>query len=326
MTIVPDWLAGKSSSSPLAANHHPESYLIMVVDDISQNLHLLDQILNTVGYNTTFCTDGQQALDRLAVTQPDLILLDLMMPMMSGIDVCKSIRANPDHRDLPIIFITASNERQHLLEAFEQGANDYVTKPVHALELLARVKTHLSLRQSQKDLRMAYQQIEQLALLDPLTEVANRRALGHYAETEFKRADRYGAVFAVMMVDLDHFKTVNDTYGHQTGDECLKLIAHTLKANLRDVDHVGRFGGEEFMVILPETNIDQALVLGERLRHQVVHLCPKINQRVVNLSISVGISIYHKADKSVQEILQRADQALYQAKSAGRNRVCSLLL
>ncbi|MFN9176718.1 MAG: GGDEF domain-containing protein [Synechocystis sp.] len=212
-----------------------------------------------------------------------------------------------------------------LLEAFEEGANDYVTKPVHALELLARVKTHLSLRQSQKDLKMAYQQLEQLAMLDPLTGVANRRALADCAETEFKRADRYGDVFAVMMIDLDHFKKVNDTYGHQTGDECLKLIAHTLQANLRDVDHVGRFGGEEFMVILPETNLDQALVLGERLRHQVVHLCPKINQQVVNLSISISVSVYHKADKSVQEILQRADTALYQAKSGGRNRVCSLL-
>ena len=324
MTTVSDQPAIKSS--PLSPHHQPESYLIMVVDDISQNLHLLDHILNTVGYNITFCTDGEQALERLKVTEPDLILLDVMMPRMSGIEVCKTIRANPDYNDLPIIFITASNERQHLLEAFEEGANDYVIKPVHALELLARVKTHLSLRQSQKDLRIAYQQLEQLAMLDPLTEVANRRALGDYAETEFKRAERYDENFAVMMIDLDHFKTVNDTYGHQTGDECLKLIAHTLKANLRDVDHVGRFGGEEFMVILPETDIDQALVLGERLRHQVVHLCPKIDQHVVNLSISIGVSVYHKADKSVQDVLQRADEALlHQAKSGGRNRVCFLL-
>jgi diguanylate cyclase (GGDEF)-like protein len=297
----------------------------MVVDDISQNLHLLDQILNTAGYNTTFCTDGKQALDRLQVIQPDLILLDLMMPNLSGIDVCKAIRANPKHSDLPIIFITASNEREHLLEAFEQGANDYVTKPFHGLELLARVKTHLSLRQSQKNLRIAYQQLEQLAMLDPLTEVANRRALTDAAETEFKRAERYDGIFALMMVDLDHFKIVNDTYGHQTGDECLKLIAQTLKAHLREVDHVGRFGGEEFMVILPETDIDQALVLGERLRYQVAHLCPRINQQVVNLSISIGISIYNKADTSVQNTWQRSDQALYHAKSAGRNRVCSLL-
>jgi diguanylate cyclase (GGDEF)-like protein len=323
MATNPDELSIKLSA--FSQHHCPESYLIMVVDDISQNLHLLDQILNTAGYNTTFCTDGQQALERLQFTQPDLILLDLMMPDLSGIDVCKAIRAHPEQNELPIIFITASNEREHLLEAFEQGANDYVTKPVHALELLARVKTHLSLRQSQKNLRMAYQQLEQLAMLDPLTEVANRRALTDAAETEFKRVERYNGIFAVMMVDLDYFKTVNDTYGHQTGDECLKLIAQTLKAHLRDVDHVGRFGGEEFMVILPETDIDQALVLGERLRHQVVHLCPKINQRLVNLSISIGISVYHKADKSVQDIWQRADKALYQSKSAGRNRVCYLV-
>lgn len=319
MTTIPDGLP--IPPSPLSPIHRPESYLIMVVDDISQNLYILEQILNTAGYDTTFCTSGQQALDRLAVTRPDLILLDLMMPHLSGLDVCQAIRANPAHRDLPIIFITASNEQDHLLAAFEHGANDYITKPVYALELLARVKTHLSLRQSQQDLKIAYQQLERLALIDPLTDVANRRFLSDAADSEFRRADRYGSVFAAMMVDLDHFKAVNDTYGHQTGDECLKLIAQTLKKLLRDVDHIGRYGGEEFMIILPETDLDQALVLGERLRHHVVHLCPKINERVVNLSISVGISVYHKADRSIQDVLRRADNALYEAKSAGRNCV-----
>lgn len=296
----------------------------MAVDDISQNLHLLDHILNAAGYNTTFCCDGRQALERLDIAKPDLILMDLMMPNLNGIEVCQAIRAHPDHADLPIIFITASNDRAHLLEAFEQGANDYVTKPVYAPELLARVKTHLSLRQSQKDLKLAYQQLEKLSLLDPLTEVANRRALDNYADGEFKRAERYGSTFAILMIDLDYFKAVNDAHGHQIGDRCLQLIAHTLKSLLREVDQIGRYGGEEFMIILPATDLDQASALAERLRHHVVHLCPKINERIINLSVSIGIATYHKTDTAVEAILQRADKALYQAKAAGRNCVIAL--
>ncbi|BFM40675.1 diguanylate cyclase [Synechocystis sp. LKSZ1] len=302
----------------------PEKFLILVVDDVPRNLQLVVEILDRAGYMTTFATGGKQALERLRASQPDLILLDLMMPEMSGLEVCERIRAEHLELNLPIIFLTASNEREHLIQAFDKGAMDYINKPFYAPELLARVKTQLLLKQAQDELKEAYQKLEDIALLDPLTGLANRRAIATFCETEFARTHRYGDEFAVMMIDLDHFKQVNDHYGHHCGDECLKLIAGVLHDSLRDTDKIGRFGGEEFVAILPKTSLDQALVLGERLRHQVVHLCPKIEQQTIYLSVSIGISSYCKSDSSMGDALRRADNALYNAKAQGRNRVCSI--
>ncbi len=303
----------------------PEKFLILVVDDVPKNLQLVVEILDRSGYMTTFASGGKQALERLNKTNPDLILLDLMMPEMNGLEVCQNIKANSQYENLPIIFLTASNERDHLLQAFDHGAIDYINKPFYAPELLARVKTHLSLKQTQDELKQAYQQLEEIALLDPLTGVANRRAIATFSEEEFCRTKRYDSQFSVMVIDLDHFKQVNDTHGHQCGDDCLVLIAKTLQQNLRDTDKVGRFGGEEFIAILPETGLDQALVLAERLRHHVVHLCPKIGNHVIYLSVSIGITSYHKSDLSIDDALRRADNALYEAKAQGRNRVSSIL-
>jgi diguanylate cyclase (GGDEF)-like protein len=302
----------------------PEKFLILVVDDVPRNLQLVVEILDRAGYMTTFATGGKQALERLKNCQPDLLLLDLMMPEMSGLEVCERIRTESLAPDLPIIFLTASNERDHLLQAFDKGAMDYINKPFYAPELLARVKTHLLLKQAQDELKEAYQQLEAIARLDPLTGLANRRAIAAFCEAEFARTHRYGDEFAVMMIDLDHFKQVNDQYGHHCGDECLKLIAQILRENLRETDRIGRFGGEEFVAILPATTLEQALILGERLRHQVVHLCPKLDNQTIYLSVSIGIASYCKSDSNMEDTLRRADNALYDAKAQGRNRVCGL--
>lgn len=195
----------------------PESFLILVVDDVTKNLQLVMEILEQIGYETTFATGGKKALERLETVKPDLILLDLMMPDMGGLEVCQILKADPRYQKIPVIFLTASNEQENLIDAFEKGAVDYVTKPFHSAELLARVRTHLELKQARDDLHEAYEVLESLVVVDPLTGVANRRAIDAFAQEEYERAKRYKTEFSVLMIDLDHFKKVNDIYGHYIG-------------------------------------------------------------------------------------------------------------
>ena len=299
----------------------PESFLILVVDDVTKNLQLVMEILEQIGYETTFATSGKKALERLETVKPDLILLDLMMPDMGGLEVCQILKADPRYQKIPVIFLTASNEQENLIDAFEKGAVDYVTKPFHSAELLARVRTHLELKQARDDLHEAYEALESLVVVDPLTGVANRRAIDAFAKEEYERAQRYKTHFSVLMIDLDHFKNVNDLYGHYVGDECLKIVAEKLNDSLRAVDQFGRFGGEEFVAILPQTNLTEAIKVAERLRIAVNQLVPDIKDFSTSLSISIGVSAFEEQDQVLMDIFIRADKALYEAKAMGRNLV-----
>ena len=299
----------------------PESFLILVVDDVTKNLQLVMEILEQIGYETTFATGGKKTLERLETVKPDLILLDLMMPDMGGLEVCEILKADLRYQKIPVIFLTASNEQESLIQAFEKGAVDYVTKPFRSAELLARVRTHLELKQARDELHEAYEALERLILLDPLTGVANRRAIDEFAKEEYDRAQRYKTCFSVLMIDLDYFKKVNDTYGHYIGDECLKIVAEKLDNSLRTVDQFGRFGGEEFVAILPETSLTEAIKVAERLRIEVDQLVPAIKDFSSSLSVSIGVSAFQEKDQAVMDIFKRADQALYEAKEMGRNLV-----
>jgi diguanylate cyclase (GGDEF)-like protein len=310
---------------PLLRNQNrpfePQSFLILVVDDVTKNLQLVMEILEQIGYETTFATGGKKALERVETVKPDLILLDLMMPDMGGLEVCEILKADPRYQKIPIIFLTASNEQESLIDAFAKGAVDYVTKPFHSAELLARVRTHLELKQARDDLHEAYEILEHLVVVDPLTGVANRRAIDTFAQEEYDRAQRYKTNFSVLMIDLDHFKKVNDTYGHYIGDECLKIVAEKLDNALRTVDQFGRFGGEEFVAILPQTSLTEAIKVAERLRIEVDQLVPDIKDFSSSLSVSIGVSTFQEKDKAPMDIFVRADQALYEAKAMGRNLV-----
>ncbi|MEC4813544.1 MAG: diguanylate cyclase, partial [Scytonema sp. PMC 1069.18] len=303
-------------------------YLILVVDDVSNNLQVMAEILEQGGYETTFASSGKQALDRIPLAKPDLILLDLMMPDITGLDVCQKLKSNPDLAEIPIIFLTASTEREHLLQAFEKGAVDYVTKPFHSQELLARVQTHLELKHSREQLKKLLQEqseliqeLERLATTDPLTGVLNRRHLFTLVEQELNRAQRYDSIFSILILDIDHFKKINDTYGHAVGDQILKVMAQTVLNSLRKVDFFGRFGGEEFVAFLPETNIDAAIMVAERIRDRVKAIALPVQEQLVSMTVSIGVAHYQLGDETVDVIIQRADKALYQAKHQGRNRV-----
>ncbi len=308
---------------------YAQDFLILVVDDVSQNLQVLGEMLEQVGYETTFAVSGYQALERVKTAKPDLILLDLMMPEMNGLEVCEKLQVNPGLAEIPVIFLTASQEQAHLLLAFEKGAVDYVTKPFNAPELLARVRTHLELKYTRDKLKELLQEqeklskeLERLATTDPLTGVWNRRHLFALAEQEINRAARYQKPFSILMIDIDKFKQINDNYGHSIGDEVLIIMAKVTLQCLRKADFFGRFGGEEFVAVLPETNMDEAAIAADRIRQDIAKIVIYSQQdNQINITVSIGIATYSSEDQTIDTIMQRADQALYLAKSQGRNRV-----
>ncbi|HAC62939.1 MAG TPA: diguanylate cyclase response regulator [Cyanothece sp. UBA12306] len=302
----------------------PEEFLILIVDDISKNIQLLIEILDSLGYATTFAIGGKQALERVKIVKPDLILLDLMMPEINGIEVCRIIKSEEETADIPILFLTASNEKDHLLQAFEEGAVDYVTKPFKTSELLARVKTHLELKKTQNELKLAYKKMQKLANTDPLTGIANRRYLLDFAQKEFQRILRYHNNLSLLMIDIDHFKRINDTYGHDNGDKAIKNIVFSIESCIRKIDLLGRFGGEEFVVILPETPMKGALEVAERIRALIASQSLILEEDTVTLTVSIGIVSYTSEDKTIGQMIQRADRSLYQAKTGGRNRIVAL--
>jgi diguanylate cyclase (GGDEF)-like protein len=298
----------------------PEKFLVLSVDDISHNLQLLGTILERVGYETSFALSGSQALELLKTRQPDLILLDLMMPGLDGLEVCRILKSSPHYQEIPIIFLTASSESKHLVEAFSAGAVDYITKPFNVPELLARVKTHLELKHAKDQLKKALTEIERQALTDPLTQVPNRRHLYQIAEREIARTRRYNYPFSSLIIDIDRFKQVNDNYGHFVGDEVLRNVAAMIKNSLRREDFFARFGGEEFVVLLPSTDTKSAICVANRIRHLIATSSLVVQAKSIAITVSIGIATYSFADRDIDGLLERADEALLTAKNQGRNR------
>lgn len=306
----------------------PENHLILVVDDLDDNLQLIATFLEQVGYKVTLASSGLEALKFLQVVKPDLILLDLTMPQMSGLEVCEQIKEEPNLAELPIIFLTASHQQEHLLQAFEKGAVDYITKPFEGLELLARVRTHLELKYTREELKKLLhhqkeliQELERLAHTDSLTGVWNRRYLFTLVEQEFNRSCRYHRPFTVIIIDIDYFKKINDTYGHAIGDEVLIVMTQTVLNGLRNVDFLGRIGGEEFLAYLPETDLDAAVKTSERIRKTFEKLVISAQGQQISITLSIGVATQKLGDETANVIIQRADKALYRAKKLGRNRV-----
>jgi PleD family two-component response regulator len=320
---------------------NPKDFIVLVVDDTSRNLQLVVEILDNEGYGTTFASNGKQAIERVKKGDIDLILLDLMMPEIGGIEVCQILKKDAEFAKIPIIFLTASNEKDNIIRAFESGAVDYVTKPFYSRELLARVRTHLELKTIYDHLEKANAELQRTASIDYLTGVPNRRTIFTFAQKEFDRSARYQRNFSVLVMDIDHFKYINDTFGHLTGDRVLIAVAQTIQDCLRKVDgfghwiegksatvptetpedSFGRWGGEEFVAILPETPLEEGLIAAERIRHALTQLTIDADGRAIRITISVGVAGVRPGDAHIEEVIERADQALLLAKRQGRNRV-----
>jgi diguanylate cyclase (GGDEF)-like protein len=306
------------------ATFRPEQFIILIVDDTKSNRQIVETILRKAGYHIVVADSGKTALDIVGNNHRiDLIILDLVMPEINGLQVCEIIRENLKLRDIPIIFLTASNDQEYLLQAFEIGAVDYIYMPCNALELLARVKNHLELKNTRDQLKEALIELKKLAATDELTGLPNRREIITQAEREFARVKRHGGELSILIIDIDHFKKINDNYGHDIGDEAIKVMANNASNCVRKDDVFGRFGGEEFVALLPCSNTEGALIVAERIRESIANNPLDLDGTTITLTVSVGATTYRKDDHSINDMLKRADQALYQAKNLGRDRVIS---
>lgn len=299
-----------------------KNYKILIVDDAKDTQLLLEFDLTAVGYQVECCDSGEQALQTLTETTIDLVLLDMYMPGLSGLETLKLIKSNNDTNKLPVIMLSASNDEDEIVTALEQGAEDYVVKPYTAKILLARIKTAIRLKEKT-------QQLEYLAKTDFLTKINNRGNFFELSGNALSLANRAAQPLVVAMFDIDFFKLVNDDYGHDAGDKILITFAEQLTSVFRDYDIIGRIGGEEFAVCLPNTCLDNAQVACERLRQQVEitnYVIDKSEsaERYINITVSIGLSLAEGNLISIDDLLKQADLALYYAKDHGRNQVVNV--
>ncbi len=295
---------------------------VLIVDDHPDNIEVLRVRLEASGYRTTCASDGEQALRLVAESPPDLILLDVMMPRMDGNEVARRIKADSTLPFIPIIMQTALDSTQSKVEGLGAGADGYLTKPIDFAELEARVQAMLRIKALQDDLAVANTELKKMAITDGLTGLFNRRHLEERLNEMFEHSSRLHEPLAIAMFDVDHFKSVNDTHGHQAGDIVLAEFAKLLRGTAREIDRVGRYGGEEFLVILPGTVLDAAVTFAERARQQVETHKFRYDGGDLTRTISVGVAGWpHPRIQTRAELVKAADDALYLAKSMGRNRV-----
>jgi diguanylate cyclase (GGDEF)-like protein len=302
---------------------------ILIVDDHEDNVELQKARLEARGYQTETATNGQQALDQVAANPPDLMLLDVMMPEVDGIEVARRIKANPRLPFIPIIMQTALDATESKVEGLDAGADDYITKPINFAELAARVNSLLRIKALQEDLAQRERQLAEMndrlrhiSQTDALTDLDNRRYVEERLAEMFGHAARFGESLGCVMCDIDKFKPVNDTYGHQAGDAVLRQFAAILRQEAREIDRIGRYGGEEFIFLLPGANAEAAAVFAERVRAAVEACTFTIPGRTLQRTVSCGVAAWpHPGIESSDALVKAADDALYVAKETGRNRV-----
>jgi diguanylate cyclase (GGDEF)-like protein len=295
---------------------------LLVVDDAPGNIRLLRDLLRGES-RVLFATSGKEALEIAQREEPDLILLDVMMPDMDGYEVCRLLKADPATEDVPIIFVTGLAETNDETRGLEAGAIDYITKPFVPAIVRMRVRNHLALRRATNELHVLNAELLRLARTDPLTGVSNRRHFLEQLTEEATRMRRYRHPAALFMLDLDHFKRLNDSFGHDAGDRALVETARTVRRTLRTHDLFGRLGGEEFAGFLPETELEEAVLVCERLRELIAAIDLHTIGARTSISASIGIIMFDPATDTVESAIKRADQAMYAAKQGGRNRVMS---
>ena len=300
---------------------------ILVADDEPINRALIQRRLEREGYRVLTAQNGRDAVQVARSHRPDLIMLDVMMPVMDGLEACQLIKTDDTIRDTPVIFLSARDETEVKVSGLSMGANDYISKPFKAEELLARVTVALRLKRERDQLRRRAEEAvrradvaQERAMTDPLTGLLNRYGLQHILSREMSETRRYNRPLSCLMIDLDHFKSVNDLYGHVAGDTALQQVATVLLENVRGSDVVFRYGGEEFLVLLPETDLEGALSLAEKIRHAANTRSFGDGQRAFNLTLSAGAASLWD-NESGNDMIARADMALYQAKEQGRDRV-----
>jgi diguanylate cyclase (GGDEF)-like protein len=289
---------------------------ILVVDDDPFSARLIDSVLRAAGFTSSYCCEPESAFDTIVAESPDLLILDVVMPQMDGFDLCRRVRAHPALALTPVIFVTRRGDVEQRVRGLQVGGNDYVAKPFEPQELVARVRSHLQ--------RLA--ELREMAVRDGLTRCYNNKYFKVRLDQEVIRARRHGTDLTLGMLDIDHFKRINDTFGHPAGDAVLAHLASILTASVRSTDVVARYGGEEFGFLLVEAATDEAAIITNRLRERIARhrfelpLGPHGEPLALSCTVSIGIAQFQGED-TVTSLLSRADAALYRAKSDGRNLV-----
>jgi diguanylate cyclase (GGDEF)-like protein len=294
---------------------------VLVAEDDPVSRHRLHAALSSWGYDVTSVVDGHEALREIGRPDaPSLAILDWSMPRVDGLQVCRAIRETTHGQFVYIILLTSHDRDDDVIEGFDAGADDYVTKPFDTRELKARVRSGARIVQLQQQLIAAREQLREKAMHDPLTGLLTRGAFFEICDGEIARASRIGQPLALMMADLDHFKTINDRYGHLAGDDVLRETARRLRATFRRGDAVGRYGGEEFVALAVGCLMEDALSLAERFRQSISRDPFETSAGLIEVTTSVGIAVIPDVDSS-WTLLKAADEALYRSKASGRNTV-----
>ena len=323
---VPEWI-------DVGRDHY--KMRVLVVEDDRAMLVLLEAMLKAAGHEVLTARNGVEAMQVIETQRPQLVITGWNLPVMDGVTLCRKLRESPERRDVYVFILTAKETADSLVEAFEAGADDYLVKPVSQRVFFARLRAAQRVVQLQeelaydreqllrfsRDLAASNERLQRLALTDALTELPNRRSAVERLEQEWALAKRAERMLSCMMVDIDHFKSINDQLGHQAGDDVLKTVAQALRHSARTQDLVCRYGGEEFVVICPDTDLRAAAQCAERLRQKVSELSHPGLGTSFSLTISVGVAERCPDMGSVDALLARADACLYAAKEAGRNRV-----
>ncbi len=315
---------------------------VLIVDDDPAILRLLKKYLGEANREVLVATNGQDALRIVLAEEPPIIITDWMMPEMDGIALCRMLRSHEGIRFIYVIMLTSHSSLEHVVEAFDAGADDFLIKPVGKPELMARLRAgeHIArleadlakrtreihrlnaeMAMANEKLAMANNKLKRMATTDELTGLLNRREAINRLKQLWGTADRYEQPFSCIMLDIDHFKRFNDTHGHATGDAVLRETAATLEANVRETDIVCRIGGEEFLVLCPNVGVDGAATCAEHLRAAVEESSLLFGGCELKVTVSLGVAQRVPETQSVDELLSAADSALYVSKQAGRNRV-----
>ncbi len=300
----------------------PSQSLILAVDDDVDNLRLVSVALRHEGYRIETANCGEEAVEKLKTIKPDLILLDINMSGMTGLETLKAIRAREDY--INVILVSARSDSGDVVKGLDTGADDYICKPFDPMELLARVRAQLRIKDLADRLAKANERLRELVDIDDLTGLYNMRSIYQKIENEISRAKRYDRGLAIVMMDMDNFKEVNDTNDHLFGSFVLSEVGKLIRNNIRSIDFAARYGGDEFLIALSETNLEGARLFAERLRKVISEHVFAKDGNTIRLTASIGVAVAHPAQYPIDAkgLVRFADHAMYDAKRTGKNRVC----
>jgi two-component system cell cycle response regulator len=305
----------------MSNNVDNEKRRILIVDDDDLSRHLVCRALEFEGYNVCQAESGIVGIEKMNDWRPHLVLLDMNMPGLNGLETLAKLRAQDEY--VSVLFVSADSKTEDVIRGLDFGADDYVCKPFQVMELLARVRTQLRIKDLNDNLKRANERLRELVDIDDLTGLFNMRSLYKRLDFELDRARRYNRSVCVLMMDLDHFKRVNDEHDHLFGSFVLKEVGKIIRENIRKVDFAARYGGDEYLVVLTEIAIDGAYTFAKRLGEKIALSTFNSPPDTIQLTASIGLAIVNPNAGVIdaRALVRQADRALYKAKENGRNRV-----